>query len=67
MSWPENRIVDIDLPQFVLDFNNNCVSFLLPPIEAAIKYAENAETSLPFILLLILSVQIIRTSMLKVP
>ena len=67
MSWPENRLIDVNLPEFLLDFNNNCVSLLLPLIEAAIKYVESAQSSILFLLLLTLIVQMLRTSIMKLP
>lgn len=67
MSMVEEQLIAIQLPVFLNSFKDKCLSYTIPLIDSSIDYVTKSESSLFFILIILVFLQLIRVALAKKP
>lgn len=63
----EEQLISIQLPVFLNSFKDKCLSYTIPLIDSSIDYVTKSESSLFFILIILVFLQLIRVALAKKP
>lgn len=67
MSVVEEQLISLELPVFLNSFKDKCLAYTIPLIDSSIDYVTKSESSLFFILILLVFLQLIRGALAKRP
>ena len=67
MSIVEEQLLSMQLPVFFNSFKDKCLAYTIPLIDSSIDYVTKSESSLFFILIVIVLLQMIRVALTKKP
>lgn len=65
MNPIENRLFDLNLPDFVDKFKNKCVNLILPYVDSSIQIVESVDSPLIVIFIILIVIQLVRLALQK--
>lgn len=63
----EEQLISLQLPVFLNSFKDKCLAYTIPLIDSSIDYVTKSESSVFFILIVLVFLQLVRVALAKKP
>lgn len=63
----EEQLISLQLPVFLNSFKDKCLAYTIPLIDSSIDYVTKSESSVFFILIVLVFLQLFRVALAKKP